>query len=159
MINETIKKVTEDIESLKMNTAVSGMMILTNALSKQEKISREHYEILLKLLSPFAPHITEEIWHDLSNPGSRAKHTTGGKNSIHLSPWPKFKKIKTNKKIKIAIQINSKVRATLEIKGTESENEIKEKALALESIKKWVEGKDVKKVIYVKNRVLNLVIN
>lgn len=147
LINETIKKVGEDIESLKMNTAVSQMMILTNALGKQEKIKKTHYETLLKLLSPFAPFLAEELWYKSNN-----------KKSIHLEKWPQFdlKNIKTT--IRMAIQINGKVRDTLEVGEGMAEESIKESALKSDAIKKWTEGKKIKKIIYIKNRVLNLIL-
>ena len=152
LVHKTIKKVAEDIESMSFNTAISSMMILVNemesASSKGYGVTREDYEILLKLLAPFAPHITEEIWHSL-----------GHKKSVHLEKWPEFdpKKIMETE-VKIAVQINGKVRGVVVIRPEAGEKEVREIALAMPEIAKWLEGKEVKKVIFVENKVLNLVV-
>ncbi len=149
LFNRTIKKVGEDIQSLKMNTAVSALMIFTNALAKQNTISKKEFETLLILLAPFAPHLTEELWQAVLKK----------KSSIHQEKWPKFnpKKIGRNMTT-IAIQINGKVRAVMEAEGQESEEKIKEMALSQEAVQKWIVGKEIKKVIYVKGKVLNIVL-
>jgi len=146
LFNQTIKKVGEDIGSLKMNTAVSQLMIFVNALSKQEKVSTKEFETLLILLAPIAPHMTEELWH-----------LQGNKGSIHLLNWAKFDSEKIKKDIKIAIQINGRVRAILEVVDKLNEKEVLEKALEIPDIKKKLEGKTLKKHIYVENRVLNII--
>lgn len=148
LLNKTIKKVSEDIEGMNFNTAISSMMILANEMEKTENISIEDYKIFLKLLSPFAPHISEELWSILGN-----------KKSISLESWPAYdvSKIKDDE-IKIVIQINGKLRAEIIIQAEDSEEKIKEKALANESISKHITGKNIKKVIYVKNRLINIVL-
>jgi len=148
LLNQTIKKVTEDIEELKMNTALSQMMILLNEFEKEEKISKNDYGIYLKLLAPFTPHIAEELWSAL-----------GEKSSIHLEAWPKFdpKKLFSDY-VKLPIQINGKVKATMEFRRDISEEEARKLALADSNILKFVSGKNIKRVVYVKNRVMNIVI-
>ena len=147
-IEKTIKKVSEDIEGMKFNTAISTLMIFVNEIGKLEFISQYAYETFLKLLSPFAPHVTEELWHIL-----------GHKSSINLESWPVYdlSKIK-DEEIKIAVQINGKVRAEIMISAQDGEEEIKMKALKNESVTKHIAGGTPKKVIYVKNRLINIVI-
>ncbi len=148
LLHKTIKKVTDDIEGMKFNTAISTLMIFVNEIGKFESIQKEDYENFLKLLSPFAPHITEEIWSNL-----------GHKNSIHLSVWPEYNEaLIKDKEIKIVIQINGKVRAEMMINGDDGEDEVKGQALSNEIISKYLKDFEVKKVIYVKNRLLNIVV-
>ena len=147
LVHQTVKKVSEDIESMRFNTAVSALMIYTNALDKQEKVSEKEFEILLILLAPFAPHITEELWSSL-----------GHKNSIHTETWPIFdpKKIETDE-VTMAIQINGKVRASLVVERGQSEAEIKATVLALPEVEKWLAGKEPKKVIVVSGKIISIV--
>lgn len=150
-LHQTIKKVTEDIENYKFNTAISAMMILLNGIEKQVEVSRtllDIFETFLRLLAPFAPHMTEEIWHNL-----------GHKNSIHLEEWPKFdeSKIKT-KKATIMIQINGKTRAQFETEADIDENLAKTKALSLTEVQKWLGQNEIKKVIFVPNKIVNFVV-
>lgn len=146
LIHRTIKKVGEDIENLGFNTAISALMILLNALEK-ENIDASHYEILLKLIAPFAPHIADEMWS-----------TFGHKKSIHLEAWPQFDQIKlVSDSFKITIQINGKLRGVLETNNTEEAfvlNAVMEKP----EIKKHLEGKEILKTIYIKNRLVNYVV-
>lgn len=157
LLHRTIKKVGEDIESFSFNTAISSLMILTNALEKVAQteangISKEVYKTLLQLMSPFAPHMTEEIWQSMKL--GEGKH----EKSIHTSKWPEFdaKKLHSNT-YKIAVQINSKVRAVFEI-DTDEESEVVKKALSIPEIIAKLEGKEPKKVIYVKGKLVNLVV-
>ncbi|MBI5222698.1 MAG: leucine--tRNA ligase [Candidatus Magasanikbacteria bacterium] len=149
LLNQTIKKVTEDIEALRFNTAISQMMILVNEMSKHEyPIFNIQYQTLLQLLSPFAPHICEELWSALGN-----------KKSIFLSDWPKYD---VNKlafdTMKLAVQVNGKVRATIEVPTDSNEEEIKFSALVDENVKKWLNGKEPRKIIYVKGRLISVVV-
>jgi leucyl-tRNA synthetase len=147
-VHKTIKKVTEDIEAMQFNTAVSSLMILSNELEKVEEIPREMYENFLKLLAPFAPHLTEELWA-----------TLGHKTSIHLDPWPLFDASKIVEGAKnIVVQINGKVRAEFEISAEATEAAITKQAQELPEVKKWIEGKRIQKVIYVKGKLLNIVV-
>ena len=138
---------TEDIESLHYNTAISALMEYVNSL-QHTTYNNQHMEVLLKLLAPFAPHISEELWEQL-----------GHKTSIHSESWPQYdpEKIKEDK-AHIAIQINGKVRSQIEVDVDTSEGNIKEMALEDEKIKKWIEGKTPKKIIVVPNKVINIVI-
>ncbi len=148
LVNKTIKKVTEDIEAMRFNTAISSMMILLNEFEKEKTISKKNYEILIQLLAPFAPHITEELWSILKN-----------KKSIHQTEWLKYDESQLlDSKVNVVIQINGKVRGTIEIDVNESEDQIKRKVLELPDIKKWVNGLNIKKVIYIKGKLMNLVI-
>jgi leucyl-tRNA synthetase len=148
LLHKTIKKVSEDVEEMRFNTAVSAMMILASELEKVESINIKDFKLFLQILAPFAPHVAEEIWINLSE-----------KKSIHTSDWPKFdKNLIKDDEIKIAIQVNGKVRAEIMINTEEIEEKIKEKALRNEQVIKYTEGKDIKKIIYVKNRLINIVI-
>jgi len=149
LLHHTIKKVSEDIESMRFNTAVSSMMIFVNEVEKNDfTLSTLHFKNFLKLLAPFAPHITEELWSML-----------GEKKTIHLSSWPKWEeKFLIDSEVKIVIQVNGKVRADMLVSTDASEEEIKKQALALESVQKYVVGHEVKKFIYVKGRLVNIVI-
>jgi leucyl-tRNA synthetase len=147
-LHKTIKKVTEDIENYKFNTAISAMMIFLNELEKCADAPKSIFETFLKILAPFAPHMTEELWHEF-----------GHKNSIHLERWPEFdeSKIKEESAV-IVVQINGKVRASFEAEQGISEKEAKEKAVSLPEIAKWLEGKEIKKVIFVPNKIINFVV-
>ncbi|MFA6269844.1 MAG: class I tRNA ligase family protein [Candidatus Paceibacterota bacterium] len=153
LLHKTIKKVTEDIENYKFNTAISAMMILLNELEKevasnQQLVAKENFETFLKLLAPFAPHMTEEIWSNL-----------GHDSSIHLEEWPIFdsSKIKETNTV-IVVQINGKIRSQFEAEVGISENEAKTKALSLPETQKWLEGKEPKKIIFIPNKIINFVI-
>jgi leucyl-tRNA synthetase len=150
LIHKTIKKVSEDIEAMRFNTAVSALMIAVNELEKMPAIRSEDYVAILHLLAPFAPHVTEELWRTV----------VGEKKSIHTIPWPLFdpEKIKETS-VRIAIQINGKTRASLEANPDISEGELYEKAVALDEINKWVYGNHIKKQVYVKGRLLNIVVD
>ena len=148
ILNKTIKKVSEDIEKMHFNTAISAMMILATEMEKAENISTNDYQKFLQILSPFAPHIVEELWNML-----------GEKKSINLSNWPEWDaNLIIDEKIKIVVQVNGKVRATIFINANEGEEEIKIKALENQSIVKHLAGGVPKKFIYVKNRLINIVI-
>jgi len=148
LLHRTIKKVSEDIEAMRFNTAVSAMMVLVNEMEKSQNISREQYEVLLRLLAPFAPHISEELWLSL-----------GHKKSIHLEPWPVFDAgIAVAESFTLVVQVNGKVRSNILIEGEITEEEARSRALSLPEVIKWLDGKEVKKVIYVKGRIINVVV-
>ncbi|MDF1497753.1 MAG: RdgB/HAM1 family non-canonical purine NTP pyrophosphatase [Patescibacteria group bacterium] len=148
LLHKTIKKVTEDIENMKFNTAISQMMILLNEMEKEKMIFNSQYSIFLILLSPFAPHITEELWEML-----------GEKKSIHLQSWPKINPLFIKEtEINLVIQINGKLRDQIKVPANISEEEAKKLALESEKIQKWIAGKEVRKVIFVKGRLVNIVI-
>ncbi len=148
LLQKTIKKVSEDIEEMHFNTAISSMMILATEMEKAESVSLEDYKKFLQILSPFAPYVTEELWNML-----------GQKNSINLAGWPQAdESLMQDEKLKIIIQINGKVRAEIIIDINESEEEIKKQAISYELISKYTAGRNIKKVIYVKNRLINIVL-
>ncbi len=153
VVHQTIKKVTDDIESLQYNTAISAMMILLNEFEKKEAIPREYFKTLLLLLAPFAPFLTEELWQDLF------MEKDGNFHSIHHAPWPAYDSKKLEKdSFVIAIQVNGKVRDEMEITKTMTREEIEKRARVLPRIEKFLDGKDPKRVIYVPGRLLNLVL-
>lgn len=143
----TIKKVAEDIESYKFNTAISTLMIFANEI-QNDSISKEDYEKLLIVLSPFAPFMTEEMWSQLGN-----------KDSIHLEMWPSYdEKLIKEEMVTVAVQINGKVREQLLVSAASEEKEVLDLAKGSEKVKKYLEGKAIKKVIYIKGRLLSIVI-
>ena len=148
LANKTIKKVTDDILTLKFNTAVSALMIMLNTLEAQTTITTEDYRLLLILLNPIAPHITEEL---------NEQYQLG--DSLCQSKWPEYDENKMVEEEKtIAVQVNGKVRATITINQNETEEAIKEKALTAENVKHHTEGKEIVKVIIIKNKIVNIVV-
>jgi len=148
LLHKTIKKVSGDINKLKLNTAISCLMVLVNEMGKQEKISLKSYSKFLILLSPFAPHISEEIWHRL-----------GHNKSIFLEAWPKCN-LKFIKKdiFTLIIQVNGKVRGKVNIDAGTSDVKAKKVAMIQPNIKKWLDQKEIKKVIFVKDKLINFVV-
>jgi len=147
LMHQTIKKVSDDIESMKFNTAVSSLMIYVNALDKNDKISQEEFRTLILLLAPFAPHITEELWSLL-----------GHRDSIHLQSWPTYDSKKLMKdEITLAVQINGKIRASLSISRNQSEADLKKRVLMLPEVNKWLNGKEPKKIIVVPGKIISIV--
>ena len=148
IMHEAIKKVSEDIESLGFNTAIATLMSWVNMLDKRDSISSEEYKNLVLLLAPFAPHVTEEIWAAL-----------GEKGSVHEASWPAFDESKLARKFyNMAVQVNGKLRATLEISASSAEEEVKSAALALPEVEKWLNGAVPKKVIIVLGKIVNIVV-
>ncbi len=150
IMHKTIKKVTEDIKHIKLNTAVAALMEWLNYLSKKENLTKGEYKTFLLLLASFAPHITEELWSVI-----------GEKYSIHQQSWPKSdNKYLQEQEVTIVVQINGKVRDTRTIsRDIEGDREVVEK-MTLESdrIKKFLDGKTVKKTVYVPGRIINFVV-
>jgi leucyl-tRNA synthetase len=152
ILHKTIKKVTEDIENFRFNTAISALMILVNKL-QNKNYGIWHLKSLLLLLAPFAPHICEELWRTL-NP---KPYTL--KASIHSQPWPKYDpKLIEEEIITLVIQVNGKVRDKIEVEADISEEKAKELAISREKIKKWLEDKKIKKVVFVPGKLINIVI-
>ncbi len=146
LLHQTIKKVTDDILNFNFNTAISAFMILTNAAEKIE-LEKKNYEIILKLLSPFAPHITEEIWA-----------TLGHKKSIHLEKWPEFDPAKiVSATTTIIVQINGKARANFEAKVGIEQAEVEKIALTLADVSKWLVGKKIIKKMFIKGKILSII--
>ena len=148
LLNRTIKKVGEDIEAMKFNTAVSALMVLVNELEKAETIPLVVYQKLLVILSPFAPHVAHELWelHE-------------GKGFVYAATWPKVDETKLETdELSIGVQINGKVRHSLLISRTATEVEVKELALASDVVQKWLEGKVPSRIVYVPGRLLSIVV-
>lgn len=147
-LHKTIKKVSEDIENFKFNTAISTMMIFVNEMEKSENVSKEDFKLFLQILAPFAPHITEELWHEL-----------GEKESIHISAWPKYdESLIVDSEFKIMIQVSGKVRGSIVVDAEISDEEIKKLVCVDEKILPWIEDKEIKNIIYVKNKLVNIVV-
>lgn len=148
LVEKTIKGVTEDIENFKFNTAVSKMMILVNEFEKEEKLVLASYKKLLQILAPFAPHITEELWRELSE-----------KESIHISDWPKYDELKIiDKDFELIVQVNGKKRASIIVANDISEEEIKKIAMEDDSVKRNIEGKEIIRTIVVPRKLINIVV-
>ena len=146
-LHRTIKKVSSDIENLKFNTAIASLMALLNEITAEGHLSKEDLTIFIKLLSPFAPHLCEEIWEIL-----------GGEGFLALASWPEYDEDKTvAKTVEIGVQVNGKVRGTIVIpNGCEKEKAF-EIAKADERIASFLEGKNLIKEIYVPNKIVNFV--
>ena len=148
LINKTIDKVSNDLVTLKYNTAISALMILLNELDSYETITKDEYRLLLTLLNPIAPHITEEL---------NEYYALG--DTICKSSWPVVDKSKlVENETTIGVQVNGKVRGTITVSNDETEDAIKEKALNEENVKKHIEGKEIVKVIVIKGRIVNIVV-
>ena len=138
---------TDDFESLRFNTAISQMMVFTNELYKAEHIYVPYLEGFVKALACIAPHLGEELWQIL-----------GHDNLIDYEPWPTFDQSKiVLKTIQIAVSVNGKLRATLDVEPDLGEEELKALAFSNEAIKRHTEGKEIKKIIIVKNKIINIV--
>lgn len=147
--NKTIKKIGEDLTTLKYNTAVAALMIMLNEYEKYENgVTSDEYRLLLQLLNPIAPHITEEL---------NEKYNLGV--ALCESSWPEYDEAKIVEETqKIAVQVNGKVRGTIEITLDEDETSIKEKALNDENVLRHTSGKEIIKVIVIKNKIVNIVV-
>ncbi len=146
--HKAIKKVGEDLEGFRYNTAVSATMIFLNKL-EAEGATQKDKEVLVKLIAPFAPHIAEELWLIL-NPKAK---------SIHISEWPKFDpKLCVDESVKVGVQINGKLKDVVELSRDISEDEVKKIVLSLEKINSALGGSKVKRFIYVPNKIINIVI-
>ncbi len=147
-LNQTVKKVSEDIENMSFNTAISSMMIFANTLESRDKISKEALSSLIKVFSPFAPHVCEEIWSNLGN-----------KKTILAESWPKYDESKlVSSKVKIPVQVNGKVRGMVEVPAGSTEDAVEKAILENEDISKWISGKKISKKIFVENRIMNFVV-
>jgi leucyl-tRNA synthetase len=148
LVARTVKKVGDDIEALRFNTAVSAMMILTNHLNALQKLPRAAYEALVLCVSPFAPHLAEELWSQL-----------GHAPSIADVPFPVYDPaLIHDDTIEIAVQVNGKVRGRVQLTREATEAEARRVALADENVRKFLEGKPEKKLVYVPGRVLNFIV-
>jgi len=161
ILHKAIKKVTADIQILGFNTAISTLMITVNEIDRiitdtskdahknnSDTIDRSQFEILLKLLAPFAPHVTEELWYNLGN-----------KKSIHVGEWPVCdEKLLVDDEVNITVQVNGKVRSSFKVQKDLSEAVLEAQAKEIPDVKKWLEGKSVKRVIVIKNKLVSIVV-
>ena len=145
--NQTIKKVTYDLDNMAYNTAVSSLMILTNAYQDAKSISKEDYRLLLTLLNPIAPHITEELNESI------------GFSPIVNSTWPLYDEDKTkDTTVTIAVSVNGKVRGKLEVDVDTPSDILQEKAFTLPNVQNFTNGKEIVKVIAIPNKIVNIVV-
>ena len=147
--NQTVKKVTEDYESLNINTAIAQMMIFVNAASKENVFPRKYAEGFVKLLNPLCPHITEELWHE----------KLGHSDTIAYETWPTYDaSMLVEDKAVIACSVNGKVRATIEVEKDLVDNEVLSLAKEQENVKRYLDGHEIIKEIVVKNKIVNIVV-
>ncbi|MBI2591856.1 MAG: leucine--tRNA ligase, partial [Candidatus Brennerbacteria bacterium] len=148
LLHQTIKKVTKDIESFKFNTAISALMILVNEMEKQESIVISYWSSVIKLLFPFAPHLAQELWQKLGN-----------KTLLDKEKWPEWdEKLAAAETFELVIQINGKVRDKIEAPVGITEEEVRDMVIKMERVKIKLAGKEPKKIIYIRNRLVNLVV-
>ena len=148
LLHQTIKKVSDDIESFGFNTAISAMMIFINHLSKQKTRPKSAIEKFVQILAPLAPHIAEELWQRL-----------GHGDNIAYQPWPEYdKELVKEKEIELAVQVLGKIKDRITVSADASEDKIKEKALSSEKVQAALAGKEIKKIIVVKSRLVNIII-
>ncbi|SER24874.1 leucine--tRNA ligase [Piscibacillus halophilus] len=147
--HETVKKVTEDFEQLHFNTGISQMMVFVNECYKNDVVPRDYAEGFIKLLSPVAPHIAEEIWSLLGHDGT-----------IAYEAWPTYDESKlVEDQVEIVLQVMGKVRGRAQVPKEASKEELEELALNDERVQEWVEGKTIRKVIVVPGKLVNIVAN
>ena len=145
--HQTIKKVTQDLDNMNYNTAVSALMILTNEFSAKKSITKSDYSLLLTLLNPIAPHITEQLNEEIGN------------EPIVNSKWPEYDESKTiSENITIGVQVNGKLRSTITIGINEEKESIEKKALQEENVIKFIEGKQIVKTIVIPKKIVNIVV-
>lgn len=148
VLHSTIKKVGEDIERLRFNTAISQMMIFVNEFSKYEVFPKQAAIAFVKCLAPFAPHITEEIWQIMGN-----------ENSIYFESFPEYDEAKTiQNTIEFVLQVASKIRGKLTVRFDAEQSEVEPLALADENVQKFIADKQIVKVVFVKNKLINFII-
>lgn len=146
--NQTVKKVTEDYETLNFNTAISQMMIFINAVMKEEIFPVEYKEGFIKLLNPICPFVTEEIWNFM-----------GHENTISYEPWPVYDESKIiEETFTMIVQVNGKVRGKIEVSSDTKEDEMKELAKEIDNVKTFIDGHEIIKEIVVPKKLVNIVI-
>jgi leucyl-tRNA synthetase len=148
-LHQTIQKVTEDLDGMRFNTAIAAMMEFSNHLTRLEARPRSALETLVLLLGPFAPHLTEELWH-----------TLGHKNTLAYEPWPRFDSDLTKETdVEVPVQINGKVRSKITVPADIDEKTLRELALANPRVQELIAGKQVRKVIVVPGKLVNIVVS
>jgi leucyl-tRNA synthetase len=148
ILHKTIRKASDDIESLSLNTTVSAFMVCVNELSQLKCRNREILGTLIRLIAPFAPHIAEELWMRSGNSGS-----------VCLAPWPEFNEVFLREdEVNYPVSVNGKVRTQVKFPADMPASDIEKQILAMESVQKWLEGKAPKKIIVVPKKIVNVVI-
>lgn len=146
LLHKTIKKVSEDIENLRFNTAISQLMIYTNSILEIERRPKRYVETLVLLLSPFAPHLAEELWEKL-----------GYRQTLAYEPWPEYDpEMAKDDTVTLGIQINGKLRDEIELAVDAPETEVRERVFQRPKVQKWIEGLEVKKFIYIPAKIINI---
>ena len=147
--HQTIKKVTEDYESLNFNTAISQMMIFINAVYKENTLPLEYAKGFIKILNPLCPHITEEIWHEVLKQ----------QNTLAYETWPIYDIEKTKEeKFEMVVQVNGKLRGKIEVSIDTTKEEMEQLAKTIDNVKMYIEGKEIVKVIVIPKKLVNIVI-
>jgi leucyl-tRNA synthetase len=155
LVHKTIRKVSHDIEALRLNTAISAMMILVRHLGSLAAVPRKAVEDLTLIVSPFAPHLGEELWHRVRSPGA----PLGRDSTLAYVPWPEFDpELVKEDVIEIGVQVNGKARGAITLAVDADEAIAREAALGEPRVRAHVEGKTIKKVIYVKGKILNFIV-
>jgi leucyl-tRNA synthetase len=147
--HQTIKKVTEDYETMNFNTAISQMMIFINAVYKEDIFPKEYAMNFIKILNPIVPHITEEIWNQVFEQN----------NSITYEQWPSYDESKTiSDSYELIVQVNGKVRGKIDVNNEISKEEMESLALNQDNVKKHIEGLEIVKIIVIPNKIVNIVV-
>lgn len=150
-MHQTIKKVTEDIQEFKYNTAISAIMEYVNVLTEYRVSSIEYLKPLALLLAPFTPHLAEEVWRGVFS----------HKDSIHVAPWPKYDpRLIKEEEVTMVIQINGKMRSQIMVNSQRSKvkEEITDMAKSDQKVTKWLKGQKIKKVVFVPGKIINFVV-
>jgi len=147
ILHKTIKKVTDDTETMNFNTAISAMIIFVNQILNRPVKPKSVIEQFILLVSPYAPHVAEELWQRL-----------GHERTLAYEPWPQLDEaLARDEQIEVPIQVNGKLRSKMMVPADVEEEQLKQQALADEKIKALVEGKEIRKVIVAKKRLVNIV--
>jgi len=148
LMHRTIKKVTEDTASLNFNTAISAMMVYSNELTKLERVPRELWEPLVIMAGVYAPHLCEELWEKL-----------GYKESVSVCKWPLYDEVLTKfNEVTIVVQVNGKVRDKFTVAAGTGKEELEKTALNMDSVRKWLEGQEMKKIVIIPDKLINIVL-
>ncbi|MFH1451429.1 MAG: leucine--tRNA ligase [bacterium] len=158
LLHQTIKRIGEEIEDFRFNSAIADLMTLINEMDKRKEIALADYKTLILLLAPFAPHFCEAVWQEI-NPNFRSFKEFTANDSIHHEPWPRYnEKFLIKKSMVLVIQVNGKIRDRIKVDVGISEEKAKELALSSEKIKKWTGDKAIKNVVFVAGKLVNIVI-
>ncbi len=149
LLHQTVKKVSEDIEAFKFNTAISQMMILMNKIEAREAVSMEVIETFIKILSPFAPHLAEELWEKF------------GKRTLLMEErWPAYDpEVARESEVTLVVQVNGKVRDLITVPVDLTEAGLEARALQSQKIQEWIKGKKIEKIVVARGKLVNIVLN